>query len=146
MRYPAFDNSYDPSTTKWRDVHYSISQLEELNRNNSSDLIDYGKLRCGERVTFYSLRETRVFKFFANGYEVYFITCKRNDHEDFLWLGQFKGKDENHRLIYPQLPEDHYERLACLAEKTLITEDVVSEYESPWDGCVYKYAAIKEIV
>lgn len=138
MEHPMFDNSYDPSVQVDR---MTIEQLIELNKTDPQKVVDYGKLRCDEVISFFSSETTKAYNLVSSGYDHIFITCIRNGAFDYIWLGQFTAKDWDGNMIYPQVKGDsHLERRDFLAGKTLVTESVVSEYKNYWDGCTYKYA------
>jgi hypothetical protein len=142
--HPMFDNSFSPDSPRER---MSIDRLSILNKTKPQQVIDYGKLHCNETIVFLPIEEVRYRNLRSGGIDHYFITCIRNGELDWLWLGQFGTTNEEKQLIYPQVKGyDHYDRLDFLTGKTLITGDAISEYVSPWDGCIYKYTAISQLM
>ena len=151
MQHPMFDNSYDPSVQAVDRM--TIEQLFELNETDPQKVVDYGKLRCNETVVFFPSNITKAYNLISSGHDHIFITCLRNGALDYIWLGQFTSKDWDGFFVHPQIEcrvhhhqaailENHAQRIRFLANKTLITETVVSEYKNYWDGCMYKYAAV----
>ena len=137
-----FDNSYDPSASV---DHMTLKQLTELNKTDPQKVIDYGKLRCGETIRFFSKDDTAKYNFRSSGYDHILISCIRNGILDHIWLGQFTSKNWEGSLIYSQvLGENHLQRLEYLANKTLITGDSAA-YKNYWDGCMYNYAPIIQL-
>ena len=125
----------------------TLQELVELNETNPQQVIDYGKLRCNETVEFLPSNEAKAYNLKSYGYDHIFITCKRNGELDYIWLGQFTVKDWNDNMIYPQIKGgNHLERRDFLAGKTLTADSTVSEYKSYWDGCMYKYTAISQLI
>lgn len=143
MHHPMFNNSFSPQSPRRR---MSLQELIALNAVNPQQVVDYGKLRCNETVEFLPSNEVKAYNLRSDYYHI-FITCKRNSELDYIWLGQFTAKDWDGNMIYPQIKGDnHLERINFLAGKTIITDSAVSEYKNYWDGCMYKYASISQLM